>query len=99
MPGEDQPYLSVHALVPDSPGLDPVTVDFELKRGIWIEGKITDKVTGKPVPDGYVAYFAMAGNPNVRDYPGFVGMHRVNLGRRKRKRTVRSGSLACPVRA
>ncbi len=73
VPGDGQPYLSVHALVPDSPGLDPVTVDFELKRGIWIEGKLTDKVTGKPVRDGYVDYFAMAGNPNVRDHPGFDG--------------------------
>ena len=63
VPRDDQPYLSVHALVPDSPDLDPVTVDFELKRGIWIEGKLTDKVTGKPVPDGYVEYFALAGNP------------------------------------
>jgi hypothetical protein len=31
--------LSVHALVPDSPGLNPVTVDFEPKRGIWIEAE------------------------------------------------------------
>ncbi len=73
VPRDDQPYLSVHAPVPNGPGLDPVTVDFELKRGIWIEGKLTDKVTGQPVTDGYVDYYAMAGNPNVRDHPGFEG--------------------------
>ena len=72
VPRDDQPYVSVHAVVPDTPGLDPVTVDFELKRGIWIEGKLTDKVTGKPVR-GYVDYFALEHNPNVRDYPGFEG--------------------------
>jgi hypothetical protein len=72
VPREDQPYVSVHALVPDSPGLDPVTVDFELKRGIWIEGRVTDKATGKPV-QGSVDYFALNHNPNVRDHPGFDG--------------------------
>jgi hypothetical protein len=72
VPRGDQPYVSVHALVPDSPGLDPVTVDFELKRGIWIGGRLTDKVTGKPV-QGSVDYFALDNNPNVRDHPGFEG--------------------------
>ena len=82
IPGKDQPYVSVHALVPDGPGLEPVTVDFELKRGLWIEGKITDKVTGKPVR-GHVEYYAFNSNPNLKtDYPGFSGsgynMVRVN---------------------
>jgi RNA polymerase sigma factor (sigma-70 family) len=72
VPGDDQPYPSVHAEVPDTPGLDPVTVDFELKRGIWVEGKLTDKVTGKSVK-AYVDYFALHDNPNLRDHPGFDG--------------------------
>jgi RNA polymerase sigma factor (sigma-70 family) len=71
-PTDDQPYLMVHAEVPDTPGLDPVTVDFELKRGVWVEGKITDKATGKPVP-GQVEYFASLGNRNVQDHPGYSG--------------------------
>jgi RNA polymerase sigma factor (sigma-70 family) len=72
VPRDDQPYLSVHALVPNSPGFDPVKVDFELKRGVWIEGKLTDKATGKGV-QGSVDYFALADNPNVADHPGFDG--------------------------
>jgi RNA polymerase sigma factor (sigma-70 family) len=72
VPRDDQPYVSVHAVVPDSPGLDAVTVDFELKRGVWIEGKLTDKVTGKPVR-GSVDYFALDTNPNVKDHLGFEG--------------------------
>src|SRR5262249_32601299 len=72
VPPAGQPYLSVHALVPDSPGLNPVTVDVELKRGVWVEGKLTDKATGKPV-QGYVSYFALVGNTNLREYPGFDG--------------------------
>jgi RNA polymerase sigma factor (sigma-70 family) len=71
-PTDDQPYLMVHAEVPDTPGLDPVMVDFELKRGVWIEGKVTDKATGKPVP-GQVEYFASLGNRNVQDHPGYSG--------------------------
>src|SRR6059058_2024693 len=47
--GRYQPYVITHKDVPDSPGLDAVKVDFPLKRGVWIGGKLTDKVTGKPV--------------------------------------------------
>jgi RNA polymerase sigma factor (sigma-70 family) len=70
VPASDVPYhISVKA-VPDTAGLAPVAVDFELKRGIWIEGRITDKVTGKPVPAS-VEYFSLYRNPHLRDYPGF----------------------------
>lgn len=44
-----QPYLMSLAEVPEGFALEPVTVDFHLKRGVWIEGKVTDKATGKPV--------------------------------------------------
>jgi RNA polymerase sigma factor (sigma-70 family) len=72
IPGRDHPYVGTNKGVPDSPGLDPVTVDFELRRGVWIEGKITDKVTGKPLR-GAVEYFSLYSNPNLADYPGFDG--------------------------
>ena len=72
LPGDDQPYGVADKKVPDSPGLEAVTIDFELKRGIWIEGKITDKATGRPLK-ARVQYFALASNPNLRDYPGFGG--------------------------
>ena len=39
---------------------------------VWIEGKLTDKATDQPV-QGYVDYFALSSNPNVRDHPGFDG--------------------------
>ncbi|HEV3255969.1 MAG TPA: sigma-70 family RNA polymerase sigma factor [Gemmataceae bacterium] len=72
VPPDDLPYVAIHAGVPDSPGLTPVTVDFKLKRGVWIAGKMTDKVTGKPL-NGSVEYFSLSSNPNLRDYPGFDG--------------------------
>jgi hypothetical protein len=72
IPDRDQPYPVSAKEVPDSPGLDPATVDVELRRGVWIEGKITDKVTGKPAQGG-VEYFSLSSNPNLQDYPGFDG--------------------------
>jgi RNA polymerase sigma factor (sigma-70 family) len=72
IPPGDQPYVLTNQEVPDNPGLDPVTVDFALKRGIWIEGRLTDKVTGQPIR-GAVEYFSLSGNPNLREYPGFDG--------------------------
>ena len=49
VPDNDQPYLISRQEVADSPGLDAITADLELKHGIWIEGKVTDKVTGEPL--------------------------------------------------
>jgi RNA polymerase sigma factor (sigma-70 family) len=72
IPTRDLPYVAHHADVPDSPGLDPVTVDFDMRLGVWIEGKITDKKTGKGVRAS-VEYFSLYSNPNLRDYPGFDG--------------------------
>jgi RNA polymerase sigma factor (sigma-70 family) len=61
---EDVPYLSAMADVPDTPGLEPVTVDFALQRGVWVTGRVTDKATGKPVASG-IEYFALADNPHA----------------------------------
>ena len=57
IPDRDQQYAPTHKDIPDSPGLDPVTADIELKRGVWIEGKIRDKLlTGQPLR-GTLQYF------------------------------------------
>ncbi len=71
IPADDQPYPIITTNAPDSPGLDPVTVDIELRRGVWIEGRVTDTVTGRPVQT-QVEYFSMYGNPHLQDYPGFI---------------------------
>jgi RNA polymerase sigma factor (sigma-70 family) len=68
-PPGDLPYMAVVVEVPDSPGLDAVTLDVPLKRGVWIEGRITDKVTGQPLQGG-VEYLLQYSNPHLRDYPG-----------------------------
>jgi hypothetical protein len=73
-PVDHQPYLEAAAEVPDPPGFEPVTVDFRLRRGIWIEGRLTDKATGRPAP-GVVCYLARSGNRFVRDYTGYEPIH------------------------
>jgi RNA polymerase sigma factor (sigma-70 family) len=72
VPPRDLPYVAPAVDVPDTFGPDPVTVDVELKRAVWIEGRITDKATGKPVRENLI-YLVRDGNPNLRDYPGFHG--------------------------
>jgi RNA polymerase sigma factor (sigma-70 family) len=95
VPPRDQPYVAVHAEVPDGPGIEPVTVDFELKRGVWIEGNLTDKATGKPV-QWFVSYFALLSNPKLEDYPGFDGTDGFNRVQTKEDGSYRIVGLPGP---
>jgi hypothetical protein len=60
------PYLSAVKTVGNPLGLEPVTVDFALKRGIWVKGRVTDKSTGKPLWAG-IQYFCFNDNPNAKE--------------------------------
>ncbi len=53
--------------IADTPGLDPLTVDFELERGIVVRGRLTDKSTGKPV-QGEIYYELDRDNPHLKDF-------------------------------
>jgi 5-hydroxyisourate hydrolase-like protein (transthyretin family) len=62
------PYLNCTKMhIADTPGLDPLTVDFDLDRGVAIKGRLTDKPTGKPVR-GYLYFIPAADNPNVKNF-------------------------------
>ncbi len=71
VPQKEQPYFISDVPVPNAPGFEPVTLDINLKRGIWITGTVVDKETGKPLTAS-LNYIAMAGNPNLKDYPGTI---------------------------
>ena len=73
-PNDDQPYLIRSMTVPDDPGVGPVTVDFELHRGIWIEGRVIDKATGKPAI-ARLHYWPFRNNPFTRGLPEFDGLN------------------------
>ena len=53
---------------PDGPG--PVHLDINLKRGVWITGRLIDRETQKPVR-GQVEYYVFVDNPRYQAYRGF----------------------------
>jgi beta-lactamase regulating signal transducer with metallopeptidase domain len=66
-PTLDQPYfamLQVEIPQTNETELEPVTLEIKLRRGLWITGRVTDKVTGKPV-EAHVEYLPCATNPSV----------------------------------
>jgi RNA polymerase sigma factor (sigma-70 family) len=66
--GKGVPYFDATKFgIADTPGREPLTVDFELERGMEITGRLTDRATGKPVR-GYVHYFTPPTNPNLKDF-------------------------------
>jgi hypothetical protein len=75
-----QPYFRSEKNVPDTLGLDTVPVDFALKRGVWIRGRVTDKVTGKPVRACVRYGIFFLNNPHWRDVPGYDGSATVVTG-------------------
>jgi protocatechuate 3,4-dioxygenase beta subunit len=70
-PAEDQPYLAAEHAIPPQAGLAPVTLDFQLHRGLWITGKVTDKSTGKPVVHTQINYLPYLSNTYARALPEF----------------------------
>jgi protocatechuate 3,4-dioxygenase beta subunit len=98
-----QPYLPSQQSVADSEGLTPLTVNFEVVRGVLVKGRITDKQTGKPV---FCAlwYFPLADNKYFKDLPGKEWYEHVSMGLRTDKDgrfslTVLPGSGVIKVRA
>jgi RNA polymerase sigma factor (sigma-70 family) len=70
LPGRAGPYLPATKPSGTRPGLEPVTEDFTLKRGVRIRGRLTNKETGRPVR-AVVRYGAFANNPHLKEAPGF----------------------------
>lgn len=66
---DDQPYVRVAKPVDDPQGLGPVEADVELKRGVWITGRVVKRPSGRPVR-AIVHYLAYRDNPHLKDYPG-----------------------------
>jgi beta-lactamase regulating signal transducer with metallopeptidase domain len=69
VPNDEQPYLMQEVAVPDPPGTGAVKVDVALKRGIWIEGKITDKATGTALANARLHYIPFLENKFAQSHP------------------------------
>ena len=71
VPNDEQPYLMQEVKLPDPPGVDPVAVEVALKRGVWIEGTLTEQGTGKPVAGAWLHYFPFRENTFAQSHPAF----------------------------
>jgi hypothetical protein len=76
LPGPGQPYLGAARKSPAGRGLEPVTMDFTLRRGALIRGRVTDKATGWRA-QALVQYLAFSDNPHLKETPGFDDSDRV----------------------
>jgi Carboxypeptidase regulatory-like domain len=66
LPTRDQPYFGNEVDIPQTAGLNPVTLDIKLRRGLWITGRVTDKVTGRPVGAAILHYFPYGSNTLIK---------------------------------
>jgi RNA polymerase sigma factor (sigma-70 family) len=67
IPPKGEPYLGLSIPLDDPPGADPLTLDIGLKRGLWVEGKLTAKAVGGPLPQWNVLYFSLLDNPHLKE--------------------------------
>ena len=65
---DEQPYVRVTKSVGDPQGLGPVQADVELKRGVWVAGRVINRSSGRPAR-AMVRYLAFRDNPHLKDYP------------------------------
>jgi RNA polymerase sigma factor (sigma-70 family) len=72
---DGQPYLKTVHIVGNPQGLGPITMDIALQRGVWVEGRITDKVNGSPVNGASLEYMPFRDNPAVAANPSFTGVN------------------------
>ena len=66
---DDPLYVKVAKPVGDPQGLGPVEADVELKRGVWVTGRVIKRSSGRPAK-AIVHYLAFRDNPHLKDYPG-----------------------------
>ena len=62
-------FIRTKRKIADTPGLEPLIVDFELQRGIEITGRVFNRTTGEPI-EAQVAYHALADNPYLKKVSG-----------------------------
>jgi protocatechuate 3,4-dioxygenase beta subunit len=67
--GGPRGYLPAEKPLADTAGLGPLSLDFELVRGVRVRGRVTDRTTGKPVVSA-LWYFPLSDNKYFKDIPG-----------------------------
>jgi RNA polymerase sigma factor (sigma-70 family) len=72
----ERPYLASIKQVGNPLGLEPVTLDFALKRGVWVKGRVTEQATGKSLFAARIEYFCFVDNPGAKEV---VGLYPFNM--------------------
>jgi RNA polymerase sigma factor (sigma-70 family) len=62
LPPEGEPYLALRRALPEN-DTKPAVFDFDLPRGVWLEGQVKDKVTGRGVL-ARLGYFVFGDGPD-----------------------------------
>jgi Carboxypeptidase regulatory-like domain len=75
VPNDGQPFFMQKLDVPDPPGIAPVPVEIALHKGLWIQGQVSDRETGKPVEGAWMHYIPFLENTFAQATPEF-GKHR-----------------------
>ncbi len=68
---KSEPWLIASQEISLAANAATATVNVQMFRGIWLEGKVTDAATGEPI-SGRVDYLALQTNPNI---PQKFGLH------------------------
>ena len=93
---ENQPYFGKLLRTIDSAGKRPLVLEIELARGILVEGKVTDKITGQPV-QGVVRYAAVADNPHIDEVSGYRELAREEGQYATAREIKKDGTFRVPV--
>src|SRR5262249_24062579 len=93
IPPGDQPYLPAFKQVQLGRHTELHRIDFALLRGVWAEGRVTDKRTGKPVR-AVVEYIVAQRNPALKSSPDVLGRRRLGM---HLYHTKADGSFRIPV--
>ncbi len=64
-PGPEQPYFRAERTVPKSSTLEPIDFNLEMTQSVWIEGRLQDAQTKKPLR-GVLAYYPRRTNLTPR---------------------------------
>ena len=69
----EAPYFDANVTLDDTPGLDTITADIKVHRGLVATGRVTD-ADGKPVA-GRMFYHWAAENLHLKEFPGLADAH------------------------
>lgn len=89
----DQPYPAAAVEVDSSAGKGPAETEIKIRRGVWVEGQVTEAKTGRPLA-AVIDVFYPDNNPNLAQYPNHTG---IGIVPEKLYRTDGSGRFRVPA--